>query len=105
MDFINESCPYDLEPYITAHKMYIEEQDTLAWISGMYVKSALETVLSNSFGKGNANYLKQSVMAEISKYEGLTQEEIDEIEIQKMIAEEMRWSGELKQSGIKDAQT
>lgn len=103
-DLIDESSPYELKPYVDAHKMWIEEQDTLAWISGMYVKSALETVLGSSFGKGNIKYLNQSVMAEMNKYEGLTQEEIDEIEIRKMIADEMRWSGELKQSGMKNAQ-
>lgn len=104
MEFIDESCPYDLEPYEKAHKLWMEEQDTLAWISGMYVKSALEVVIGSSFGKSNINYLKESILTEMSKYEGLTQEEIDEIEIRKMIADEMRWSGEQKQNGMKDAE-
>ena len=103
MEFVDESCPYDLQPYVDAHKLWVEEQDTLAWINGMYVKSAFETVLGASFGKGNIKYLNQAIMSEMSKYEGLTQEEIDEIEIRKMIADEMRWSGEQKQNGMKDA--
>ena len=103
-EFVDESCPYDLEPYRQAHNMYREEQDEMAWISGMYVKSALEAVLGSAFGKGKVNYLEQSIMAEMSKYEGLTQEEIDEIEIRKMIANDMAWSSQQKQSGLKDAQ-
>lgn len=103
-EFVDDSCPKDLEPYDTAHSMWRKEQDEIAWTYGLYVKSALESVLGSAFGKGKVNYLEQSIMAEMSKYEGLTQEEIDEIEIRKMIANDMAWSSQQKQSGLKDAQ-
>ena len=103
-EFVDESCPKDLEPYDTAHNMWRKEQDEIAWTYGIYVKSALESVLGTAFGKGKVTYLEQSLMAEMSKYEGLTQEEIDEIEIRKMITNDMAWSSQQKQSGLKDAQ-
>jgi hypothetical protein len=103
-EFVDESCPKDLEPYDTAHNMWRKEQDEIAWTYGIYVKSALESVLGTAFGKGKVTYLEQSIMAEMSKYEGLTQEEIDEIEIRKMITNDMAWSSQQKQSGLKDAQ-
>lgn len=103
-EFIDDSCPKDLEPYDTAHSMWRKEQDEIAWTYGIYVKSALESVLGTAFGKSKVSYLEQSLMAEMSKYEGLTQEEIDEIEINKMIANDLRWSEQQKNYGMKEAE-
>lgn len=84
---------------MTAHDIQLQEQDTLAWISGMYIKNALEVVLANAFGK-HVSYMDKSIMAEINKYAGLTDEEIDEIEIRKMIADADAEIAMQKMSGL-----
>lgn len=103
-EFVDESCPNDLEPYRIAHNLYREEQDEMAWISGMYIKSAFESVLASSFGRSGISYPEESIMAKMKEYEGMTQDEIDRIEIQKMINNDMAWSSQQKASGMKEAQ-
>lgn len=100
-DFVDDSCPKDLEPYRLANEIKMQEQDTLAWISGMYFKSALETVLSAMLGNRNAEYKTESILAKINEYAGMTQDEIDEIEIRKMIANEEKWITFQKAKGMK----
>lgn len=100
-EFVDWSCPHELEPYRLAHEIKLQEQDTLAWISGMYFKRALEVVLGGALGSKNIEYMSESIMAEMNKYAGMTQEEIDEIEIRKMIANEEKWIAKQKASGMK----
>lgn len=100
-EFVDESCPYDLKPYELAHELKMQEQDTISWISGMYVKNALEVVLGGLFGAGNNSYMDKSIMAEMNKYASMTDEEIDEMEIRKMIAEEDAYNRQLKANGVK----
>ena len=78
----------------------MQEQDTIAWVSGIYFKNALETVLGSMFGAKGLSYMDTSIMSEMNKYAGMTQEEIDDIEIEKMIAEEDRYMNAMKFNGM-----
>lgn len=63
---------------------------------GNYGFSAFETVMAH-FGAGlagknsNAKYLEKPRLAEIADNQNLTQEEIDERELQKMLFAEQQW--------------
>lgn len=100
-DFVDWSCPKDLEPYRLAHEIKMQEQDTLAWISGKYVMSAFSTVLGQMFGNKKAEYESESILAKMNEYAGMTQEEIDEMEIRKMITNEDKWIAHQRANGMK----
>lgn len=97
---VDESTPNDLEPYKYAHELKLKEQDEMAWLNGLYVKRALEVVIGSAFGK-QVEYMKDSILSETTKYQGMTQEEIDEIELKKMIANEERWMAKQNANGMK----
>ncbi len=48
-----------LKYYEQAHAKKLEEQNTLAWIQGMYVYNAVGTALANAFGKREAKYIQE----------------------------------------------
>lgn len=42
------SCPRDLKPYDIAHEKWIEEQNRLYWLNGIYVSMAIRSTIGNS---------------------------------------------------------
>lgn len=79
-EYIDWSCPAELEPYEKAHKMYLEEQDSIAWKSGIYMHSAIIVALDEAFNGRNAKskYFEQPIFSIIEKQnQELSEEEKD----------------------------
>lgn len=94
VDDIDWSCPTDLEPYAKAHKIEQREADNMAWIQcGNYLLSAFSVALEHCLAgkKAKSEYIKQPVLDRLGEYDGLTQEEIDNRELQKMLLAESKW--------------
>ncbi len=96
---IDWSCPTDLEPYAKAHKLEIAEKDELMHVSGLYDKSAFETVMSH-FGAGlagkrsRAKYLEKPITQMVQdqeekkknirkEYKGMTEEQKQKAELER----------------------
>lgn len=90
--------PTMLKPYVKAHQLKLKEQDMLNWYLGHYVYSAVSTALDNGFNgkKAKSKYIDEPIMS--NKYYGLSQEEINELKLQKMIDDEME---RIKQDKLK----
>lgn len=76
---IDWSCPAELEPYAKAHKMYLEEQDSIAWKSGIYMHSAIIVALDEAFNGRNAKakYIEEPILSQVGNSHEMTQEEKD----------------------------
>lgn len=63
------------------------------WNMGMYIESAVRVALDRSFNgkKANQEYIKEPMLSTLNENDGLTQEEIDERELKKMISYEEMW--------------
>ena len=73
-----ESCPKELEPFDKAHKKKIEEQDVLQHLWwGNYGISALIVAIDRCFSgkKSKAEYIKEPILSQTFKDDGLTEEE------------------------------
>lgn len=91
---IDWCCPVDLEPYAKAHKMEQKEADSMAWLlCGNYMLSALTVALEHCLAgsKAKSEYIKEPVLSKLDEYDGMTQEEIDHRELQRMIFAEKQW--------------
>lgn len=101
-DFFMESCPKKLKPFEIAYKAKIRQIDQLAHVFGMYVESAVQVAVErNLYGKKSKNqYIKEPILTHAFEYDGLTQEEIDAREIQKMILAEEQWIAVERQRGL-----
>ena len=80
VEHINKSCPADLAPYEKAYNMHTKQQDTLNWMLGIYVKSAVTVAVEqNLYGKkANSEYIEQPIL-EKAKQSGdeFTEEELN----------------------------
>ena len=65
-EFIDDSCPADLEPYVQAHKIKIKEQDTANWQLGIYFMRAMAVCFN--FSKEKVEYFERP-MIEQMEYE------------------------------------
>lgn len=60
IEFVDESCPNDLLPYVKAHQLKSREENELAWLQGRYVFDAFSVVISRAFSKSsNSEYPKE----------------------------------------------
>lgn len=102
-DEIGWSCPKDLEPYDKAYRYKLKLQDEQMWQLGIYINNAVTVAVEHCLAgkKAKSKYLEKPLMDKVFEYEGLTQQEIDEIEIQKLIANEKKWQSASKQKGLK----
>ena len=94
IDDIDWACPADLEPYAQAHKMEQKEDDSMAWLyCGNYVLSAISVALEHCLAgnKAKSEYIKGPILMKLGEYDGLTQAEIDERELRKMLLAEKQW--------------
>lgn len=72
------------------------------WNMGMYIESAVRVAVDRSLNgkKANQEYIKEPMLSELNKDEGLTQEEIDERELRKMISYEEMWIASARIKGL-----
>lgn len=72
------------------------------WNMGMYIESAVRVAVDRSLNgkKANQEYIKEPMLSELNKDEGLTQEEIDERELKKMISYEEMWIASARIKGL-----
>lgn len=103
-----ESCPKELEPYDLAHKRKMMEMDSFMhmwW--GVYGVNAVSVAVEHCLAgkKAKSEFIKESVLEKIYENDGLTQEEIDERELRKMLLAEEMWIKNDKKRGLKDTIT
>lgn len=102
-----KSKPIELVAYGKAHKLKQKIRDEELWLQGFYNYQALQVAFAH-FGadlsgkKSDVKYLDKPITQYKDPYEGLTQEEIDNIEIQKMIAQEDLYIAQQKMSGMSE---
>ena len=100
---IDWACPAELEVYAQAHKMELKEKDSMTWLScGNYVLSAISVALEHCLAgsKAKSEYIKEPVLTRLGEYDGMTQEEIDERELRKMLLAEKQWQAAANQSHL-----
>ena len=90
---INWSCPADLEPYSRTYTLETKQKDEMMWFMGIYVQNAVSVAIERNFAgkKVKSKYLEKPIMQDIEDNTGLTQEEIDERELRKMLFAEQQW--------------
>lgn len=100
-----KSKPIELVAYGKADRLNQKKKDEELWLQGFYNLQALQVAFAH-FGAGlagkksDAKYLDKPITQNKNPYEGLTQEEIDNLEIQKMIAAEDLYIVQQKMSGM-----
>lgn len=98
-----DSCPKELEPYDKSHKQKLIEQDYLQCLWwGNYGISAMSVAIEHCLlGKdAKSSYIEKPILSSIMENDGLTQEEIDKRELQKMIFAEEMWAKQYKKKGL-----
>lgn len=74
-----DSCPNDLECYVTAQKMRDEHEDIMQWRLGQYIEIAVATAVEHNLGgkKAKSKYLEKpmSQMAKENEPKKLTDAE------------------------------
>lgn len=98
-----DSCPKELEPYDTAHKVKIKEMDYLQYVWwGSYGKQAMYTAVDHCLAgrQAKSNFIDKPVFSELLKNNGLTKEQIYEKEMQKALLSEEQWIAAGKRKGL-----
>ena len=74
-------------------KLKMRMQDEQMWMLGMYVQSAVSVAIEHNLAgkKAKSKYFDKPIMQNIEDDTGLTQEEIDERELRKMLLAEKQW--------------
>ncbi len=74
------------------------------WNIGIYIESAVRVAIDRSLNgkKANQEYIKEPMLFELNKNEGLTQEEIDNRELKKMILNEELWIANARIKGLSE---
>lgn len=99
---IDWSCPADLEPYAQAQRYEMMQKDSLMHIMGMYNMSAVSVAIDRGFSgrKARTEYIKEPLLQKSIEEQCMTQEEIDERELRKMLMYEEQWASLGRQSGL-----
>lgn len=98
-----DSCPKELDSYDIAYKLKMQEQDNLMHLWwGTYGLSAMSVAIEHCLAgkKAKSKYVKDAVMDELLENYGLTQEEIDNKELQKMLLAEQQWQMQAKMKSL-----
>lgn len=100
---IMESCPKELEPYDIANKRKMIRFDEMmySWW-GTYGLSAMSVAIEHCLAgkEAKSSYVENPIFSNISENEGLTQEEIDNRELRKMLFAEELWAKQHKKKGL-----
>lgn len=101
-DMIDWSSPADMKPYLKAHEEELKEKDYLAWWSNQYTMVAISVVIERAIAgnKSKAEYVKEPALQKIIEEINMTQEELDERELRKMLMYEEQWASLGKQLGL-----
>ena len=70
VDDIDWSCPADLEPYAKAHKLEIQENDSIIHAAcGSYVLSAVSVAVEHCLAgrKAKSKYIDKPIMSELEE--------------------------------------
>lgn len=95
------STPKELDAYDKGYRLRRQIKDEEMWIMGRYVLSAVSVALEHAFSKkAKSEYLKEPFMTKIHEDDSLTQEELDNREIQKMILYEEQWAKQARRNGL-----
>lgn len=100
---IMHSTPKVLKAYDKAHSLKRKMEDEQAWyIFGNYGISAFMFAIDHSLNgkKAKSEYIKEPILSKINENDGLTQEEIDERELKKMLLYEEQWQRQYKKKGL-----
>jgi hypothetical protein len=62
-EFIDDSCPADLEPYVKAHKIKMHEIDSQNWQLGLYFMRAMAVCFN--FSKEKIEYFERPILEQI----------------------------------------
>lgn len=98
-----DCCPKELEAYDKAHKAKLQDQDNLMHIWwGTYGLSAMTVAIEHCLAgkKAKSKYIEELVLKETFENYGLTTEEIDNKEIQKMLLAEKQWQMQAKMKSL-----
>ena len=102
-----KSKPIELVAYGKADRLRQKRKDEELWLQGFYNYQALQVAFAH-FGAGlsgkksDAKYMDKPLTQHTNPYEGLTQEEIDDLEIQKMIQGENNLIARQKIKGMEE---
>lgn len=91
-DFWNMN-PHIISILLEGHRLKMRMQDEQMWMLGMYIQSAVSVAIEHNFAgkKAKSKYIDKPIMQNIEEETGLTQEEIDERELKKMLLAEKQW--------------
>lgn len=102
VDDIDWSCPSDLEPYELAFKQSEKLIDHHNWMLGKYIEMATGVAIDHCFNgkKASSEYFKEAFLSKIDEDDGLSQEELDNRELRKMLFAEEQWQKVAKKKGL-----
>ena len=100
---IENSSPREMKPYEDAFALSQKITDRNSWNMGNYVTNAVTVALDHAFNgkKAKSKYVERPLLEEYFENLTLTQEEIDNRELQKMIAYERQQMARDKANGLK----
>ena len=78
-EFIDDSCPAELEPYVKAHKIKMHEIDSQNWQLGIYFMRAISVCFN--FSKEKREYFDKPMLEQIEyektdEYKKIMQEKL-----------------------------
>lgn len=94
--------PRIIKLLIKGYQEKIKEQDYLAWLFNQYTLSAVLVAIDRTIagGKAKAEYIKEPVLQKAIEDMNMTQEELDERELRKMLMYEEQWSNLERKAGL-----
>jgi hypothetical protein len=100
---IENSSPREMKPYEDAYLRSQQLLDRNAWSMGNYVTRAVMVAIDHAFNgkKAKSEYFKKPCLEQYFEDMTLTQEEIDNRELQKMIAYERQQMAKDRANGLK----
>lgn len=74
--------------------MKMRMQDEQMWLMGQYTLSAVSVAVEHCLAgrKAKGKYIQEPILSNMWENDGLTQEEIDQRELQKMLLAEEQWA-------------
>lgn len=94
--------PHIINLLMEGHKLKMRMEDEQMWMFGIYIQSAVSVAIEKNLAgkKAKQKYIDKPIMQEVCEDDGLTQEEIDEREINKMILAEEQWIASARMKGL-----
>lgn len=94
--------PHIIKLIAKGHAEKLKEQDSIMHMMGIYVMSAVSVSIDRfAAGKNSkAKYIKEPILQKSIEEQCMTQEELDERELQKMLMYEEQWANMGKLKGL-----